>query len=168
MAMAEEFGLPLWKVVGVLAAISPGNEYGRNVEETRDFIDAYTHGKELPVVGVYGKMNMEKARRILEGALPLEVFPVKTSPKVRAFFACILFPYDCLEVCVDRHAKAVACNLPSERTGAASDDKKSVVRPGEYGELAKAYRAVAGTLGLLPHQLQAVCWVAWKDKDELQ
>ncbi len=150
------------RVVGVLAAISPGNNWGRNIMEADEFISAFVRGYTLPSVGVYGRRNVAKARRILNGESPESVLHTKTGPKVWAFYSNILDPMNSQELTIDRHAKALAYNLPSKRKGFASDDKLSIVGRVEYRYLVRHYRVIAERLGLVPHQLQAVTWVTWK------
>lgn len=160
--IADKYGVVDRQAIGVIAAISPGLEWGRNLVEAAEMIAAFKAGDEIPPVGVYGRGNVEKAQRILRGEDPLDVFPEKTSPKVRSFYSNILNPRESTEVTVDRHAKALAYNFFSERSGFASNDKLSVVRPAEYKFLEWHYRKLAERLGLIPNQLQAICWVTWK------
>lgn len=150
------------KVVGVLAAISPGNNWGRNIMEAEEFISAFVKGHTLPTVGIYGRRNVAKARRILNGESPERVLHTKTGPKVWAFYCNILSPLTSQELTIDRHAKALAYNFPAVRPGYASNDKLSVVGKVEYRYLVRHYRVIAERLGLVPHQLQAICWVTWK------
>lgn len=165
LTIAEKYDVGVDKVVGVIAAISPGLNWGRNLIEAAEVVRAFATGQPTPMVGVYGKGNVAKAVRILKGENAMDVFPVKTSPKVRSFYDNILYPRSGSEVCIDRHAKALAYNYGSERAGRASDDKLSAVRPREYQYLAWHYRVLAGRLGLIPSQLQAICWVTWKRID---
>lgn len=160
--LAEKHGVSVEKAVGTIAAISPGNNWGRNVMEADEFISAHVKGYKLPMVGIYGRRNVAKARRILNGESPQAVLHTKTGPKVWAFYSNILAPLDSRELTVDRHAKALAYDLPSKRKGFASDDKLSVVGRAEYRYLVRHYQVIAERLGLVPHQLQAICWVTWK------
>lgn len=160
--MAHRHGYKSWQGIGVVAVISPGLNWGRNLIEADELMEAHRKGLPLPIVGVYGKENIAKALKILNGADPLEVFPVATSPKVRAFFACMLDPWGSSEVVIDRHAKGLAYMLTSSRTGSATNNKLSMVRPAEFKYLAWHYKKLAKRLGLLPHQLQAITWVTWK------
>lgn len=159
--IAKRTGVPLWAVCGVIAALSPGSLWGRNVLEAEELISAWKANLPLPLVGVYGKRNVDKAIQILKGTNPLDVLP-ESGPKTRSFFANILFPQTSDAVTVDRHAKALAYGLHSIRLGYASNSLLSTVRVGEYDYLAWHYRRVAERLGLIPSQLQAICWIVWK------
>lgn len=162
LGLSAKHGISLQAAVGTIAAISPGNNWGRNVMEADEFINAFAKGYKLPTVGIYGRRNVTKARRILSGESPEVVLHTKTGPKVWAFYSNILAPLTSQELTIDRHAKALAYNLPSTRKGFASNDKLSVVGRVEYKYLVRHYRVIAERLGLVPHQLQAVCWVTWK------
>jgi len=160
--MAEKHGIPLQRAVGVIAAISPGCPWGRNVMEAEEFIKAYVGGYKLPSVGVYGRRNVAKARRILNGESPDSVLHTKTGPKVWAFYNNILSPTASQELTIDRHAKCLAYNLGSVKRGSASNDSQAIVGRVEYRYLVRHYRVLANRLGLVPHQLQAITWVTWK------
>jgi hypothetical protein len=163
LRIAEVYGLPLAQAAGAIAAISPGKNWGLNVLDAEELIRAFqrgARGRRLPALSPYGGANIRKCERILEGEAPLAVLP-ETGPKVRAFYLCILAPRTCQEVVIDRHAKGLAVNRPGVK--GATEDSAAVVRAGaEYQSLARHYRVIAGRLGLLPHQLQAICWVTWQ------
>lgn len=161
--IAVRYQVPLDRVIGVIAALSPSTEWGRNLLESEWLISAHVKGHRLPMVGVYGKRNVAKAVRILANGHALTEFSAKTSPKVRAFYQCLLHPETSDVVCIDRHAKALALNIGSSRKGYASNDELSTVRSAaESDYLARHYQRIAKRLGLVPHQLQAICWVTWK------
>jgi len=154
--LSERHDVTLEQAVGVIAALSPGRQWGLNLLDEDQLIAAYVAGKRLPGVGSYGRRNIVKARKILDGESPMDVLPV-TGPKTRAFYTLILDPTDATTVCVDRHAKAVAVN----RLG-SDIDGSNVVHVSEYEFYAWHYRAIAERLGLLSHQMQATTWVCWR------
>lgn len=162
--LSERFGIELWQSAGVIAALSPGCEWGRNLIDASRLMEAFVSGKrgrDLPIVGAYGWANIEKAERILKGENPLIVMP-ETAKKTRNFFGNILFPESPASITIDRHAKAVAENLPPSRKGYASEEALATVRLNEYEYIAWHYRRISERLGILPNQLQAVLWCAWK------
>jgi hypothetical protein len=149
------FDLPsLAHGAGILAALSPATSWDVNVR------DAFALcGSDLAVVSTYGA-NRKKALAIRRGENPHRVLgaSLNSGDKVRAFFYCIAAPSRSLSVCLDRHAVSAAL-------GAVTDP--SVVsallrRKGQYERFADAYAAVAVELGLMPHQVQAVVWLAWR------
>jgi len=144
--MARRYRVKTEIVAGVLAVLSPGRVWEANLLDTHRVLTAHYAGRALPLVGTYGRRNMEKAERLLAGDAWLDVVP-ETSVKVRAFRACILDP-GCDLVVVDRHASRMAI-------GRETPD-------GLYDVVAAAIAAVASELGLVPHQLQAVTWLTWR------
>lgn len=161
--LSIRYGVTIEAAAGVIAAISPGSAWGRNVIDAGRFIAAFVTQSELPNVGVYGSDGRKKAERILAGESPLDVLG---GPKVRAFYADILNPLDTEAVTVDRHAKGLAYGYASKRKGFASDDKLSSVKSWENEYLAWHYRVIARRYDLIPSQLQAITWVAWKRINE--
>lgn len=158
-AIANRHGVTLAQAVGVIAAISPGHQWERNLVDAELFVSAYTagaRGNDLPVVGAYGRANRGKAERILAGAEPLGQFSAVTSPKVRAFYLSILSPDESDAVCVDRHSKCLAFAIHSDRNA------QGAVRPAEYRFLTWHYTVIAEHMGVRPHQLQAVTWLCWR------
>jgi hypothetical protein len=154
-AIAERHGVTVMQAGGVIAAISPGLEWGLNLIQANEFIGAFKAKRKLPSVGAYGRKNVAKALRILNGENPYDVLPL-TGPKVRAFYYCISEPLTAESVCIDRHARCLAYYKVRDRS------ETSIVRPAEFRRLAAVYVQLARELGLRPHQLQAITWVTWK------
>jgi hypothetical protein len=155
VTLSERHAVSVDTACGVIAALSPGNEWGKNILDADALLSAWNAGRRLPVVGTYGMRNVIKARRILAGEHPLDVLP-PTGPKVRAFYKCISEPTLSDAVTIDRHAKCLALNAMTDR------DRIGVVTRVEYALYAWHYMVLATRIGLLPHQLQATTWVAWK------
>lgn len=158
-AMATKYRMPTASVVGVVAALSPGNSWERNIEHARLLINDFKaglRGADLPLVGSYGRNNVVKSERILLGENPREVLG---GLKVRAFYECLLNPWNPKDgaVCIDRHAKSVAF-------GYRVADRDSTVTPKQYGLIAAAYKTVANELQVAAHVVQAVTWVAWRNR----
>lgn len=134
------------RAAGVLAALSPRTNWGRNVNLAAR---AYADGAASRTM----RMCVEAADRILAGADPLEVL---AGPKVRAFYACIADP-GCPEVVVDRHAFDVAVGRVTNDT-----TRNALARVGVYERFAHHYTLAADRLDLLPSQVQSVTWLAWR------
>lgn len=157
--IACRYNITLEQAVGTIAALSPGLNWGLNLIQAEDFIKAWTkgeRGRRLPVVGVYGHRNVRKTISILEGKRPLEVLG---GNKVRSFYANILDPTGA-EITIDRHAKGLAIRSNSAKGATANSD--AMVTNAEYPFYAKHYVKLAERLGLIPNQLQAICWVTWR------
>lgn len=147
---------------GVIAALSPGLQWGLNVIQAEELIASWCkglRGNDLPILGTYGRRNIIKATRILSGERPLDVLP-DTGPKVRAFYQNIIDPTATAVVTIDRHAKCLALNSSGER--GASNETDGIVTRAEYPYYSKHYIRLADRLGLIPNQLQAICWVTWR------
>lgn len=158
--MAHKYRVNVTTAIGVISALSPGRAWGMNLLEAEDFIKAYqkgNRGRDLPIVGTYGYRNIRKSLRILEGTSPLEVLG---GNKVRSFYQNILDPKGSSEVTIDRHAKGLAIRSNSVRGATSEDD--AIVSNSEYPFYAKHYVKLADRLGLIPNQLQAICWVTWR------
>lgn len=132
---------------GILAALSPSTRWGRNVDLAVEFAE------EGDCPHAYG-LCIERARLIREGSTADSVLGGR---KVRSFFANILRPNSPGPVTVDRHALAIVYGRRlSDR------ETKILERKGTYHVVAGAYRSAARRLGLHPHVVQAVTWVAWR------
>jgi hypothetical protein len=154
--IAERQEVPLPHVIGVVAALSPGNEWGRNLLDAERLIDGWKIDN-VPMVGSYGMGNITKAIRILNGEIPMDVLG---GNKTKSFYQNILDPEYIGVVTIDRHAKGLAIESRSNR--GATADKDAIVTPGEYPWYAMHYVRLAERLGLIPNQLQAITWGVWK------
>jgi hypothetical protein len=160
--LALRHDVTISQALGVIAVLSPGCEWSKNLQYADELLASWNSGKrgsELPMVGVYGNANLNKAKLILSGHDPMVIIP-DSSKKVKAFYSCLLRPADSLSVVIDRHAKCAALDLRSEKKGYASKDV--TVRSGEYDYLSRHYVKLADRFGLLPSMVQAVLWTSWK------
>ena len=157
--LAERIGQNPNAGAGILAALSPGNSWERNVSDAWLLVDEWKNGargRKLPTVGVYGRRNRDKAIACLRGKDPARVLG---GDKVLAFYESIASPEGHSRVCVDRHARAIA-------HGGVRGLAEDFARFGraEYRRVATAYTNVAAKLGIPPSHLQAVTWVSHKRK----
>ncbi len=136
------------RAAGVIAALSPQTSWSENVRLARR---AYATGRADGHIRLFcARANAIKNN----GETPLSVLGGK---KVRSFFTLIADPYDWYTVCVDRHAVAVALGRTlSDR------ERKILERVGVYDYIADAYRIAAHSLGIAPHELQAITWLEWR------
>lgn len=157
---AQRLGVEPEHFIGAVAALSPGLRWELNVQQAEQLARAVLANRPIPIVGTYGRRNAIKAVSCLKGADPLSLFSERTSPKVRAFYSCLVAPESATDVVIDRHAYAAAYGLVGERGG--SPDQR--ITPKRYSTVAAAYRKLAESAKLLPHQIQAVVWCAWRDQ----
>jgi len=172
LEVANMRGLPLSKVVGVVAALSPRLSWSHNLEAADKLIDTWLSNQKIksnPMYGVVGFSNVlldykgwgfprnkEKAIAVLdcESSDP-EVIAVivrgKAALKVNSFFWSILGSHD--YVTVDGHAAGIAFGTRVVGVSLTAT---------QYRVIAEAYLQVAEQLHLLPHQLQAITWLTYR------
>jgi len=158
LAVADATGVPIGRVCGVIAALSPSVRWGDNKRQAEALCQAYAEGEDLlnVVVTTYGRQAV-KAREILspdkyvgwslEGALGKRAF------KTTAFFHNIRSPRTSRSVTIDQHIVAAAGLIDIWTTGAQWC----------YDRVSKAIRELAEEKGLRPCQVQAIVWITWKD-----
>lgn len=139
----------------IVAALSPGLRWERNIEAARRVIV----GESLDGIGVRYTANIKKAYRLLHGeSVENVLFAGKRSgSKVRAFWACLFNPLDWFNCVIDGHAFGIWNN---ERI--PLDAVPNLDRNGLYSRIATDYTRVADRLGLLPNQIQAITWQTWR------
>lgn len=144
---AEISGGDIVRGAGVIAALSPNKAWDVNMRlAARAFADGSASG-------TLGNACM-KANAILAGADPLDV--LGNGLKTRNFYLNIARPGCPEAVTIDRHAYDVAL---AERN---PDNKRLGLTPTRYAAFAEAYRVAATEAGILPLQMQAVTWEAWR------
>ena len=87
--------------------------------------------------------DYDNAKRILNGQ------------KITSFFMDIMGEFN---VTIDGHARNIAYN---EKVGLTDDRTNIGIR--EYRALQDAYQDAAKQIGIMPYQLQAITWCAWRD-----
>ena len=144
--LSERYGVTVEQAAGVIAAVSPLNSWGANVNLATRIIAAGG------MLNGYLGVGLRKANAILMGLDPVDVL---RSQKVAAFYQGIISNGQTDAVCVDRHSYSVAVgertvNVPS-------------ITPARYVALQSAYvRAAATVPGVSPAELQAITWLAWR------
>lgn len=152
--VAERRGLSLDAVLGAAAAISPGMRW----EFVPMHVEALAKGTRGHKVPTYSRLFVSRARTCLRGKAPLDTLG---GPKVRAFFRCLMGEVG--PVCVDGHAACIARGIRSNIRGDRADIAPSRVAPAQYEKIADAYRLAANAVGIAPHEMQAITWIAWRD-----
>lgn len=151
-ALAGQNGTSVEVAAGVIAALSPLNSWGANVNLAARLMAAGGLSEG------YLKIGLRKANAILGGTEPLAVL---TSDKIRNFYLCIAAGGETDAVCVDRHAYSLAV---AHRFNESEGDKMPNLSKGRYAETADAYRRAAVRLGVHAAQVQAVTWTAWRSR----
>jgi hypothetical protein len=154
--IADKYQLPLHVVIGVIAALSPTNEYGQNIRNAdtmcRIFVDGGYVEDTKP--STYHPMR-DKAWSILQ-TMPHNIDDVAfilNGPKITDFAYCIMGEDVCV---IDGHAWCIANN-----------DRRTMQKVPNIGkklraELQECYRRAGKKHGMTAYQMQAATWVAWK------
>ena len=155
-AIADDCEIPLRIVVGVIAALSPTNDWKQNVKDARLFCETFVSGgyREDVKASTYKKM-WDKAWSILVQA-PDDCQGVATilnGPKITDFFWCIMGFDTCV---IDGHAWGIAHADRRVMQEVPSIGKKARI------ELQDAYVVAGFASGVTAYQMQAVTWVTWK------
>ena len=156
--IAVKYGIAVYIVVAVIAALSPNNKWSRNVTNAATLIDAFLRGDGIDSVKVSTYHAMKRkawgilaARPDCEGAKAM-----LKGQKITSFFMDIMGEFN---VTIDGHARNIAYG---ERVGLTDDRSNIGVR--EYRALQAAYEEAARRVGLMPYQLQAITWRVWRDR----
>jgi hypothetical protein len=160
LIMSQRYKTRLEICAGVIAGLSPNNNWARNLIDANSLIQAYTVGgialaNEIKVCTY--NTNKRKALNILEGCKPLDILG---GLKVRAFYNCILGLQD--DVCVDGHAYAIwkGERIPTTKT--------PTITPRVYAAIAADYKRAAIAINSIlsaeytPAQIQAITWTVWR------
>ena len=159
--IAIDYDVPLHIVVGVCAALSPNNRWDRNIDNTRDMVQAYINGDDIDSfkVSTYHAMK-RKAWGILD-AMPDHdgVISILNGQKIVSFYRNIMGDDTCT---IDGHARNI---YYGERHGLTTD--KTGVGKREYAEIQQAYvdagkRVRFNGRALKAFEMQAITWVAWR------
>lgn len=155
--LSIKFEIELSVVCGIMSALSPGTNYEQNKKDVFALISANKDGGRRNVrFTTYGQ-NVLKAQDIYSGVRnPFEAFSVKTGAKTYNFFHNLLDPSSAEFVTIDRHAFTIA----TEQTYKGLTMK-------QYEKVADWYKRAADKLGLIPCQLQAILWVDYRAKLEI-
>lgn len=146
---AQQYEVDLEVVAAIMSALSPRNEWNRNLHDTDNLLMCYERGDHDPafVNAATFKNNVMRAWIVRDKQDPTIVM---TSPKTQAFVGNITYPLG-PDVTVDTWAYRIAegdLKLPARSFG-----KK------RYEVYAEAYREAADYIGLRPCEVQAITWV---------
>jgi hypothetical protein len=153
--IADETELPLHIVVGVVAALSPTNDWNQNIKDAKLFCQTFVDGGYFEDVkaSTYKKM-WEKAWNILSSVDDYEgTAKILNGPKITDFYRCIQGENVCV---IDGHAWCIAHNDRRVLQEVPYIGKK------HRQELQEAYKIAGEKAGLTAYEMQAVTWVTWK------
>lgn len=141
---------------GVIAVLSPAVQWEVNCRDAES-VCAARKGQDV-TVSTYGQFK-EKALAIRDGDDPIKWINPRTAPKTYAFWKCIKDPDNAAHVVIDRHAIAALLGrhlTDKERGGILK-------KVGAYQKYSQVYKDAAIEVGILPSQMQAICWIQWRN-----
>ena len=151
LRLCEEFKLPLAKVVGVVAALSPLRTWEQNKVIAKEFIATGDCG--------HVRVFKNKAADIMvNGCTPDEVLLILNGNKIKSFFTNIHYPDKLDEVTIDRHAISIALGRKASNTELRGITDK------QYEFFVEAYKAAAAKVGTTPSLMQSATWVHYRKK----
>jgi len=147
---AAQYSVEVDVVAAIISALSPRNEWTRNLYDTDQLLMCYERGDHDPqfVKSATFKKNVIKAWMVRDKE---DSTLVTTSPKTRAFVENITWPKGEEAVTVDTWAYRIAegdLTLPAKGFSQK-----------QYDVYAEAYRSAAKYIGLRPCEVQAITWV---------
>ena len=154
--MARELELSPYVMAGVVAALSPQNNWDTfnkrtrvrgypNLKCARKAVALFTYSNQFTCRGCHLPVQEKKAERILAGERPMDVL---RGPKVQAFYHNLAYPHS-RRITVDRWAWRVA----------TLDEYKSGFTAKKLQPVADAYVKVAEQVDELPLSVQAGTWL---------
>ena len=159
--IAWQHNLPVYAVVGCVAALSPNNRWSTNITNARDLIEAFVNGRDMDSVSVctYSAMKRKAWDILVTAVRPGEMKAHLNGRKIVCFYENIMGEDTCT---IDGHARNIAYN---ERVNLT--DNKTNIGVKEYANLQEAYRQAAKRCTVngrrfKAYELQAVTWVTWR------
>jgi len=167
LRLASTYGIGVDKAAGVISALSPMITWEQNKIDAEILISGWSAGvyvhdqNRVHNFSTYSK-NVNKAEQILFTDQPVEnFFSLKTGPKTLHFYLNILHPTKNTGVTIDRHVIAAWEGIKDGSGGSRR------VTAHQYKKIESGYVSVANKVGILPHQLQAIIWVTYKQLNNL-
>ena len=153
--LSLKYDMPLEKVIGIIAALSPRCPWNRNVIETDSLIQTRGRSKVTTYLS-----NKKKALAILRGTHPLNIL---NGHKVKTFYDNLSDPINSQSVCIDSHI--IACWF--NKTDLSKAFLNAIFHPrGSKRIVIEQIKKAIIDLSILYHfkplQVQAIIWIVWK------
>ena len=150
--LAARHGVSIIQAAQVISVLSPKKKWESNRREAVAIFCEHFTG-EKPALGYFAtKATIAECHSIIAGEFLIPIKRVKTY----SFADNIAYPNTSREITIDRHALRVAYD---DITPAI--DKVGI---NAYKYARQAYQQVADSLGIKGYQLQAVCWIVYKNE----
>jgi len=150
--IATLYGIPVFKVVGVIAALSPRNKWYRNIIDTNNLINAVINNLPLPSIATYGR-QVKKAIDIINCHNQAEcLHHIGKGLKTLSFYHNIMLDFDYVTIDIWIARAAGLCKYAPSKV--------------EYVEIANTIKLIARELNIQPAIVQAGIWVAVRGQAE--
>lgn len=162
-ALARRYRKPLPVVAGIVAVLSPGMPWEKNLELAERILQGHTRSSAWPE-------NVAKARHILKYGDLSVLTTGQWGPKVGPFFESIASPASQRRrIVVDGHATNIwRGKYEPLQTGWMPETKESRSEGISIGQAERAamindYQRAGDAVGLTPQAVQAITWVVWRE-----
>lgn len=151
-ALATTYRVTLDTAAGVIAALSPGCSWEKNMIDATRLLE----NGDRATVSTYGKMKRKALRILYNGDKSSSDY--LGDAKIQCFYQNIVAPDRPGRVTVDRHAVRAAVDY-----GMTYDEAIYYCNtPAKYDVIESAYKMAADELGILPQELQAIVWLVYR------
>lgn len=148
-SLSAEFNVPMLKVCGIIAALSPLKNWDENKRIAESFLRTGN--------GYHTKTFIGKAERIYDGSGDqVEIAEILHGNKITSFFLNIAFPLNASIVTIDRHAQDILLGKICE------EDKRNMTTK-QYAFFVNCYTIAANLRAVTPSTMQAITWVKWRE-----
>jgi hypothetical protein len=144
--LSDRHGVPLEKVAAIVAVLSPGTAWERNIRDAESIIQY----REQATVTTYGA-NKAKACAILDSS---NYYQFVRGNKVQSFHSNILYPETSESVTLDRHMLRFILKPRNDK-----ELNKIFSSSRNYQAIASRIRRKAHKMNIRPCQLQAMLWL---------
>lgn len=152
--LSTYYDYPLDRVTAAFAALSPNNDYIKNLRSLVTLLKGMRDGKAIEDCPVSTYLHCRgRAWSYLSGEASF--IATVRGKKIINFYQNILNPLDPYPVTIDGHAFNVW-------RGKRAVMKESLIKPRLYETIAEDFRKVARRKRLQAHQVQAIVWFTWK------
>lgn len=162
-SLAAYYGYSFHKAAAVFAALSPNVGYKPNLKSAATVLARHREGiaPEFVRVATYNACR-DRAYTYLDG---VDFWETVKGPKIRHFYRNIIEPWRPEFVTIDGHAANAWKGFRKVLEEVAGN--KGEGGGFNYRRAERDFKIVAKELGILPNQLQAILWYAWKRKHNI-
>jgi hypothetical protein len=167
ITVSESTGISFPACCAAFAALSPGVRIEENYKTFYllvSFVKENKNPSDLNKVSYTGySACRERAYNYLTGYQDFLTSLSKNSNKIRNFYNNVLNPDKDDYITIDRHMISIYLG----RDAAEKERKQVFDNAKQYRIIADVYKYVAKKLNILPCELQAICWFAWRDRNAI-